>query len=111
MLTLASFLLVRVALCPVGGALSTVCGCVLHGSFECVPPLDTFLWPRGGGVPQALPLFGGVAFIVWRLRHPKKGNADGARGIFGTACRVRPRPCDRTHHKNGLVPHSYAGGA
>ena len=41
---------------------------------------------------------------------PEKGNADGVRGIFGTAYRVGLRPCDRTHLKNGLVPYSYVGG-
>ena len=64
-----------------------------------------------GPSPQALTLFGGVGFIARRLRCPEKGNADGVRGIFGTASRVGLRPCDRTHLKNGLVPYSYAGGA
>ncbi len=64
-----------------------------------------------GPSPQALTLFGGVGFIARRLRRPEKGNADGVRGIFGTASRVGLRPCDRTHLKNDLVPHSYAGGA
>ena len=64
-----------------------------------------------GPAPQALTLFRGVGFIARRLRRPEKGNADGVRGIFGTACRVGLRPCDRTHLKNGLVPYSYAGGA
>ena len=65
------------------------------------------LWPQGA-VPSALTLFGGVVLIA---RFPEKGNADGLRGIFGTDCRAGLRPCDRTHLKNGLVPHSYAGGA
>ena len=64
-----------------------------------------------GPSPQALTLFGGVGFITRCLRHPEKRNADGVRGIFGTACRVGLRACDRTHLKNGLVPYSYAGGA
>ena len=64
-----------------------------------------------GPSPQALTLFGGVGFIARRLKRPEKGNADGVRGIFGTACRVGLRPCDRTHLKNGLVSHSYADGA
>ena len=63
-----------------------------------------------GPPPQALTLFGGVGFIARRLRRPEKGNADGVRGIFGTASRVGLRPCDRTHLKNGLVPYSYVGG-
>ena len=63
-----------------------------------------------GPSPQALTLFGGVGFIARCLRRPEKGNADGVRGIFGTAYRVGPRPCDRTHLKNGLVPYSYVGG-
>ena len=87
-----------------GGALPTGCGCVLHGSFGRVPPLDTTPL-ASGGVPQALTLFGGVGSIA---RRSKKGNADGARG---TACRVGLQPCDLTHPKNGLVLHSYAGGA
>ena len=62
-----------------------------------------------GPSPQALTLFGGVGFIARRLRRPEKGNADGVRGIFGTAYRVGLRPCDRTHLKNGLVPYSYVG--
>ena len=61
--------------------------------------------------PQALTLFGGVGFIARRLRRPEKGNADGVRGIFGTACHVGLWPSDRTHLKNGLVPHLYAGRA
>ena len=64
-----------------------------------------------GPSPQAITLFGGVGFIARRPRRPEKGNADGVRGIFGTAYRVGLRPCDRTHLKNGLVPYSYAGGA
>ena len=64
-----------------------------------------------GPSPQALALFGGAGFIARRLRRPEKGNADVFRGIFGTACRVGLRPCDRTHLKIGFVPHSYAGGA
>ena len=38
-----------------------------------------------GMSPQALTFLGGVRFITWRLKCPKKGNADGAWGIFGTA--------------------------
>ena len=64
-----------------------------------------------GPSPQALTLFGGVGFIARRLRRPEKGNADGVRGIFGTAYHVGLRPCDRTHLKKGLVPYSHAGGA
>ena len=41
-----------------------------------------------GRSPQAFTSFGRVAFIARRLRRPKKGNADGAEGIFGT-CRMR----------------------
>ena len=63
-----------------------------------------------GPSPQALTLFGGVGFIARRLRRPEKGNADGVRGIFGTAYRVGLRPCDRTHLKHGLVPYSYVDG-
>ena len=48
-----------------------------------------------GAIPQAFTPFGGV--IAWRLRCPKKGNVDGAEGIFGLAGRVwasalRPDP-------------------
>ena len=93
-----------------GGALSTGCGWVLHGSVGCVPPLDTSPLAFRGPSPQALTLFGGVGFIARRLRRPEKGNADGVRGIFGTAYRVGLRPCDRTHLKHGLVPYSYVGG-
>ena len=41
-----------------------------------------------GPSPQAFTSFGRVGFIARRLRRPKKGNADGAEGIFGT-CRMR----------------------
>ena len=51
----------------------------------------------GGHPPLAFAPFGWVGFIAWRLRRPKKGNADGAEGIFGLAGRVwasalRPDP-------------------
>ena len=54
-----------------------------------------FLRPQGAIPPGLYPLCGG--FIAWRLRRPKKGNADGAEGIFGLAGRVwasalRPGP-------------------
>ena len=39
-----------------GGALSTGCGCVLHGSFGCVPPLDTTLMTSRGRPPGFKPL-------------------------------------------------------
>ena len=55
-----------------------------------------------GPSPQALILFRGVGFIARRLRNPEKGNADESRGIFGTACRVGLRACDRTHPKMAL---------
>ena len=35
-----------------GGALSTGCGCVLHGSVGCVPPLDTSPLASGGHPPR-----------------------------------------------------------
>ena len=55
-----------------------------------------FLRPQGAIPPGFYP-FWGVGFIAWRLRSPKKGNADGAEGIFGLAGRVwalalRPDP-------------------
>ena len=107
--TLVGTLLASVLLCPVVGrsrpaviACCTVRSGVLHRWIH-------HLWPQGA-VPQALTLFGGVGFIARRLRRPEKGNADGVRGIFGTAYRVGLRPCDRTHLKNCLVPYSYVGG-
>ena len=42
-----------------------------------------------GPSPQAFTSFGGVGFIAWRLRRPKKENADGVEGILGLAGRVR----------------------
>ena len=55
-----------------------------------------FIRPQGAISPGLYPLRG-VGFIAWRLRRPKKGNADGAEGIFGLAGRVwasalRPGP-------------------
>ena len=78
---------------------------ISYSQSQCIQWIK-HLWPQG-----ALTLFGGVGFIARDLRCPKKENADGARGIFGSACRVGLRPCDRNHLKNGLVPYSYAGGA
>ena len=63
-----------------------------------------------GPSPQALTLFGGVGFIARRLRRSEKGNADGVRGIFGTAYRVGLRPCDRTTLKMALCHIRYVGG-
>ena len=90
--------LTKLDLCPVVGrsrltvvANCTVCSGVFHHWIH-------HLWPKGAA-PQALTLFGGVGFIARRLRRPEKGNADGVRGIFGTAYRVGLRPCDRTHLK------------
>ena len=92
-----------------GGALSTGRGSVARFGRVCSTTGYITSGLRGPS-PQALTLFGGVGFIARRLRRPEKGNADGVRGIFGTAYRVGLRPCDRTHLKNGLVPYSYVGG-
>ena len=46
------------------------------------------LRPQGAIPHQAFTHFGVVGFIAWTLRHPKKGNADRAEGIFGLAGRV-----------------------
>ena len=43
-----------------------------------------FLRPQEA-IPHAFTPFEGVGFIAWCLRRPKKGNADGAEGIFGLA--------------------------
>ena len=92
-----------------GGALSTGRGSVARFGRVCSTTGYITSGLRGPS-PQALTLFGGVGFIARRQRRPEKGNADGVRGIFGTAYRVGLRPCDRTHLKNGLVPYSYVGG-
>ena len=55
-----------------GGALSTGCGWVLHGSVGCVPPLDTSPLALGGLPPQALTLFGGVGFNRPAPEAPRK---------------------------------------
>ena len=45
------------------------------------------LYLRPREIPPGLyPLGGG--FITWRLRRPKRENADGSEGIFGLAGRV-----------------------
>ena len=67
-----------------------------------------FLRPQGAIPPGFYPLRGGV--IAWRLRRLKKGNADGAEGIFSLPDACGLRPCDRAHLKNGLVPYSGVGG-
>ena len=48
-----------------GGALSTGCGCVLHGSVGCVPPLDTPLGlsPGARGAPKRGMPTGSEAFL------------------------------------------------
>ena len=53
--------------------------------------------PASGAITQAFTPFEKVKFIAWRLRSPKKGNADGVEGIFDLAGRVwvsalRPDP-------------------
>ena len=44
--------------------------------------------PASGGHPPRLIHPSGVGFIAWRLRRPKKGNADGTVCIFGLDGRV-----------------------
>ena len=78
-----------------------VCCTVLVG---CASSLDIPL-PLGT-VPQALPLF-----IVWRLRLPFQGNANGTQGIFWTTKGIWATALRPDSPKNGLLPHSYAGGA
>ena len=41
---------------------------------------------------------------------PNKGIADKTEGILALPDACGLRPCDRIHHKNGLVPYLYAGG-
>ena len=62
-------------------------GCFISGQF-CWVCLGTgeFLRPQGAIPPGFYPLRG-CRFIAWRLRRPKKGNADGVEGIFGLAGR------------------------
>ena len=49
-------------------------------------------WPASlslrGTISQALAFLWEARFIPWRLRRPFWGNADGARGIFGSAWRI-----------------------
>ena len=66
----------------------------LGGSAGCASALESSSGLKGPS-PQAFTTFGGG--IAWRLRRPKKGNDDGAEGIFGFAGRVwasalRPDP-------------------
>ena len=84
-----------------GGALSTGCCGVAQFGRVCSTTGHITSGLRGPS-PQALTLFGGVGFIARRLRCPEKGNADGVRGIFGTAYRVGLRPCDRPTLKTAL---------
>ena len=99
-----------VALCPVvgrSGPAVIACCTVRSGVFH---HWIHHLWPQGAVPPGFNPLRRGWVYRP-APEAPRKRNADGARGIFGTACRVGLRPCDRTHLKNGLVPYSYTGGA
>ena len=99
-----------VSLCPVvGRSRPSVIACrtVCSGMFR---HWIHHLWPQGAVPPGFNPLRRGWVYRP-APEAPEKRNADGVRGIFWTACRVGLRPCDRTHLKNGFVPHSYAGGA
>ena len=58
-----------------------------RGSAGCASALEISSGLRGP-YPQAYTPFRGAGFIAWRLMCPKKGNADGAEGIFGLAGRV-----------------------
>ena len=78
-----------------GVVLSAGCGCVR----VCSTTGYNTSGFRGPSL-QTLNLSGGVGFIARRLRHPKMWNADGAQGIFGTACGLRP--CDKTLLKKAL---------
>ena len=97
------------AFCPVGGARSVGRGacCTVRSG---VSHHWIYLWPQRA-IPQALTLLGGVRFIAWRLWCPEKRNADGARGIFGTAGCLWAQARWPDAPKNGLVPYSYARGA
>ena len=59
-----------------------------------------------GRPPGCYLLTGGFGLLPGAWDAPNKGNTDGAEGIFGNAGRSGLRPCDRIHHKNGLMPNS-----
>ena len=68
-----------------------------------------FLRPQGA-ISQAFTSLCGVGFIAWHLRNPSYGGMLTGPKVFLAllgACGLRP--CDRTHPKNGLVPH-FSGG-
>ena len=91
-----------VALCSVVEHSRPGVVCVLHDSFGCIPPLDTTPLASGRRPPPGFKSLRRVGFIARRLRRPEKRNANGARGIFGTACCVGLWPCDRTHPKTAF---------
>ena len=62
-----------------------------------------YLWPQGTVPSQALTLLGGVRFIAWHLWCPKKGNANGARGIFCLADASGPTLKTALYHTCSLV--------
>ena len=74
---------------------------------ECASSLNIPL-ASGDRPSRFLTLFGRVRFIAWRLRHPANGNANRTRAFLGLPDASGLQPCDRTHQKIGLVPHSYA---
>ena len=82
----------------------------LDGSAGCASALESssgLRWPS----PQAYSPFGGVGFIAWRLRRPKKrGMPTGPKVFLALPDACGLRPCDRAHLKNGLVPYSCVGG-
>ena len=73
-----------------------------HWSF---PPVS------GGRPPDFYPLWG-AGLIALSLRRPFiRGMPTGPKVFLLMLDACGLRPCDRTHLKNGLVSHLYAGGA
>ena len=89
---------------PVVGSHSV--GRLTSGRF-CRVCLDTgeFLLPQGGHPPGFYPLGG-----VLPEAPLKRGMPTGPKVFLALLVACRLRPCDRTHLKNGLVPHSCVGG-
>ena len=64
----------------------------------------------GGYPPRLLPPSAGLGLLPGAWGAPKRGMPTGSKVFFALPDACGPRPCDRAHLKNGLVPYSCVGG-
>ena len=75
----------------------------------CASALESSSGLRGPS-PQAFTPSGGLGLLPGALGVPKRGMPTGSKVFLALPNACGLRPCDRTHLKNGLVPHSCVGG-